>query len=274
MAIFEDLYSPVISLWPRLASSIWPHLLAPSLQLLTLTLSPFKHRKLIFAILTAVLAYACFAYPYAYQPTTRSGLSMVWMYHLGNAAKILLYNPEHDFWRTSTDETPSTQQDGKGKGKEHEAERMRFGWEKFKWAFGLLSSFRGVGWNWEVKGVPKTKLVDGKDETREHLLRRMFVNFVFYYLVLDAVTTYMARQHFWSPDQSVAGLGLWKMTVTFMALAVESYSLCWWNYCMTGGLRVLLGNRDPKVSVTQLLSVRYFADESRTGRLHLATSQH
>ena len=54
---------------------------------------------------------------------------MVWMYHLGSAAKILLYNPEHDFWWT---ETTSAKRGVIGKGKEHEAERMRFGWEKIQ----------------------------------------------------------------------------------------------------------------------------------------------
>jgi hypothetical protein len=85
------------------------------------------------------------------------------MYHAASLAKIVLYDPEHDLWRREASYWPknatkpatvkarakggSTKADANRLVIHREAESTGIGWEKLKWAFGLVCNYRGVGWS-------------------------------------------------------------------------------------------------------------------------------
>lgn len=175
-------------------------------------------------------------------------LSIAWMYHLAGLAKIVLYNPERDFWRTSTSTShriasEKTDADEQKKANDHQAETMHpFTLAKLYWAISLLFSFRGEGWNWRVKGVPPSPSI-----TKAQFTLRMFASLLLSFLAMSFVTQYLTALHFHSAEQTVSALGLWKRTLILGAIAVQSYGSCWWNYGFIGVVRVMTGEFESKV---------------------------
>lgn len=127
---------------------MWPHVLAPVGFLFFFTLPPFPLRRLAFLISFISLFYLCFfsfTIPLSW-PEIRIGVTLLWMLYLGWLAKMILHKPEHDFWRTGHSA--------------HEAENMSFGRNKFLWALALLTSPRGMGWNFQMNMLqPRQKLI-------------------------------------------------------------------------------------------------------------------
>jgi len=127
---------------------IWPHILAPVVFLVLFTTPPSPLRRIVYFSVFLTFAYLCFSKLPIPPGWTRLQLavSLVWMYYLDWLAKMLLRRPEHDFWRIGR---PA-----------HEAEKLPLGWEKLSWAFSLLSTPRGVGWNFQIPNLrPRTKLL-------------------------------------------------------------------------------------------------------------------
>lgn len=269
-------------LWRTFANSPLPHLLVPIVHVLTLLSPPFKYRALICTVLTLGLAYPCYAYSYTTQTNARYMLSLFWMYHLASLAKIVLYNPEHDFWRIdssqlspakSTEVKTVNGEPGKKKPQhrkghhghghkhvkptlidtakkeeqhiiEHEAESMpAFSLAKLRWVAALLFSYRGVGWNWRVKGIPPASPC-----TPLQFALRQVRNLVLCSAFLTVASEYVTSQHFWSEEQTIEALGWRRRTLILGALAVQSYGSCWLNYSMMGIVRAILGKCDANVS--------------------------
>ncbi|KAM7187536.1 hypothetical protein V8F33_011183 [Rhypophila sp. PSN 637] len=156
-----------------------PHLLAPISFLLLFALPPFPFRKTIYLI--SFLSYFYFGFlfrpdhvseEYKSNPGLRLALALPWMIYLDWLTKMCLHaQPEHDFWRASPTEPPGTSSDGNEehsgvKTKQGQQQQVAMGSrrrepyylipqphgfvEKLGWAFSLLSSPRGVGWNYEA----------------------------------------------------------------------------------------------------------------------------
>jgi hypothetical protein len=246
----------VQNLWQNFANSFWPHLLVPTIHVLTLTLPPLPYRKFVCTVITALLAYPCFVNPGTQDTSLRYLRSSLWMYHLASVAKIALFYPERDFWRTDDEKEHEQRKkrirvsstEDKKDPREHEAECMPFRWQKFKWALGLLFSYRGVGWNWQVKGVPKARLVNGKEESKVSFCLRMVKEIALSYIALDVVTTFLVAQHFSSTEQRVRELSVGRRFVILLAIAVQSYASTYWIYSSIALVRSLIEGRKPKVS--------------------------
>ena len=128
---------------------IWPHLLAPLTFLVLFTLPPFRLRSAIYLAAFTFFFLRCFvplSIPPEWSQLTLS-FALAWMYYLGWLAKMLFYQPEHHFWRVGR---PA-----------HEAEYYTglLNRQKLGWACQLLASPRGVGWNFQVRGLrPRSRL--------------------------------------------------------------------------------------------------------------------
>jgi hypothetical protein len=158
----------------------------------------------------------------------------MWLYYLGTVSKLLFSepSPEAAFWRI---DRPT-----------QEALRMRgLGWEKFRWAMGLLASPRGAGWNWQVKGAPPLQDVNRKG--RKEFLWFHVKRVVALWFALDAITAVLMASHFREAGQTIAALGLWRRVMLVVALAAQSSLATKWQYSFVAVLGVWLGLSEPKV---------------------------
>lgn len=112
------------------------------------TTPPFLFRRVVYLSVILTFAFLCFLnlpIPPGWAHL-QFAVSLVWMYYLDWLSKMLLHRPEHDFWKIGRPV--------------HEAEKLSLGWDKLYWAFSLLSTPRGVGWNFQVPNLrPRTKLL-------------------------------------------------------------------------------------------------------------------
>jgi lipoprotein signal peptidase len=215
------------------SSGWWPHLLAPATFLLFFTLPPYPLRALELWTLATVFFYQCLVLP----PNSDTGqtssllrysLVTMWLYYVGWLAKMLLRNPEHAFWRTGR--AP------------HEAEKLGFGWEKFKWALSLLSSPRGVGWNTQLPDLQLRRRLLGR---WRFALRQALLAAVMY-IVVDGCSTFLKRQHFHIKEQRVSDLPLYWSVVLEIAIALSIWAgtelqFAVWSFCL-----VVLGLSEEK----------------------------
>ncbi|KAK4214257.1 hypothetical protein QBC37DRAFT_156703 [Rhypophila decipiens] len=155
----------------QLIQQLSPHLLAPISFLLLFALPPFPFRKTIYLVSFLSSFYFGFFFrpdhvseEYNSSPGLRLALALPWMVYLDWLTKMCLHaQPEHDFWRATPTESPGTSSDGNeensgvrtGSGRRREQQYYLIpqphGFiEKLVWAFSLLSSPRGVGWNYEA----------------------------------------------------------------------------------------------------------------------------
>lgn len=189
----------------RFGGSVYPHLLAPAVLLLAFTFPPVKYRALITTLLTCVLAYFCLTYPYGQERTSyRYAISGMWIYYAGILAKLVFHEPEKEFWRIDREAK--------------EAERMGFGWQKLRWALSLFCAARGVGWNFQIGQIPKTKFVG-----KRRFLIKTAIQFLVYYFLLDLATQFLVHAHFYDANQRIKDLGLLYSMAIECLMAVQSY---------------------------------------------------
>ncbi|KAM7184806.1 hypothetical protein V8F20_012051 [Naviculisporaceae sp. PSN 640] len=158
-----------------------PHILAPPTFLLFFALPPFPFRKPVYLIIFLTFFYFSFLFDshtktgHALNPQIRLPLALVWMYYLDWLTKMCLHSqPEHDFWRVSNRSDAITKATGaEGTGSPPTTARAYLvsqphGFsEKLRWAFSLLSSPRGVGWNYQIHHGSEMKtgpLADSRDQ--------------------------------------------------------------------------------------------------------------
>lgn len=165
---------------PLTLQSILPQILLPLSLLLSLALPPFKLRGPLCSTLILSLVYLTWTSPFP-PPTSstqpRYALFAAWFFYVPTLHKLLCTVPEESFWRIRRDE----------KGKvvsEKEAMSMRAcGWEKIKWALALLANPRGVGWNFEIKGLRRARFARNE---RAAFLRRQGLMLAMDYLLVEA----------------------------------------------------------------------------------------
>ena len=162
-----------------------PHLLLPLIQLLALSLPPFKHRAHIFVPVITALVYATYTNLFSDRIETRISLVISWPIFLATVEKLLFSRPEHQYWRR--DRAPA------------EAASMPFGLAKLRWAAALLVNQRGIGWNYQVKGVPPAK----PPQTKWQFLRCQLPEYVKYYVLCDMLHVYTSR-HYYSEGANMA----------------------------------------------------------------------
>lgn len=220
--------------------SFLPHLVLPLIQILALALPPFRQRAVIFVPIIFLLVFLTWVNLFSPMIETRVILLAQWPWYLGTVEKLLLARPEEDYWRHN-----------------HKSrEPLSLSWlTKCKWAAALYCSPRGVGWNYQVKGVPHYRGPSSKAGFVLDQSRWLAICFI----SIDALHLY-SREYYFRPGVDPVDL--------------TSYSRNWGRSCVNAvhgllvpyfGLNliygqlaivcVLLGFGSPKVSYGPLASV-------------------
>ncbi|KAF2860912.1 hypothetical protein K470DRAFT_216218 [Piedraia hortae CBS 480.64] len=140
----------------------------------------------------------CVLFTRARNPAAAYGIGIIsswgclWLAFLG-----LFNNCQTEFWRVK--------RDGK-----REIFPDRFGIRRVYWVLDLVCSVRGVGWNWEVDGIPPVPgpggMTTGKSGVRRfgnrrELVRKALAGLLCGYLALDALACVMhSDEYFWTGD--------------------------------------------------------------------------
>lgn len=191
-----------------LLAGIGPHVLAPASFLFLFALPPFPLRRLTYLLVFLIFAYLCFLkspIPPGW-PQLQLALSLTWMYYLGWLAKMLLRRPEHDFWRIGR---PA-----------HEAEALPFGWGKLCWAYSLLATPRGVGWNFQIPNLqPRTKLVGRWRFVGAQLVRVAMLSAISGWLGMELAKWHTSLEGYWRAMLvPIVGIKCWSDVETQYAL--------------------------------------------------------
>jgi len=94
---------------------------------------------------------------------------------------ILLTEVQRDFWVIGKKEWSSI-----------ESKPL---WTRFQWACSLMQTQTGVGWNWEPKGLSKTRPPPGT--TRPRFISKQFLRAIILVLLLDMSTAYNQTSDGW-----------------------------------------------------------------------------
>ena len=213
--------------------SFIPHLLLPITQIVALALPPFCNPAVFSVPIIFFLVFLTWINIFSPMVDTRVILLAQWPWYLGTVEKLLFARPQRDYWRR--DRKPG------------EALLLP-SLAKWKWAAALYCSPRGVGWNFQVKGVPPYMGPESKAGFVLDQARWLAVC----YISIDALHFY-SQEHYYRPGVDPVEL--------------TSYSKDWGRSCVNAihglltpyfGLNliygelaivcVLLGFGSPKVS--------------------------
>lgn len=184
------------------------------LSILSLWSPPFRGRGIIFSTLIATLLYVAQNNSFPRGTSTRFSTGLLWYVYLGTIEKILFTTPEKAYWRLS-------------KPREEAMAMAGFSLEKLRWALTLMASMRGVGWNFQVKGVP----VGIPNETRWKFLLRQGRDLVFGCLALDFCSA-IIRAHRYPPgaDPDDLRISISARALVILATGIQSYFANSFNY--------------------------------------------
>ncbi len=216
--------------------SISPHILLPLSQMLCLTLPPFKYRKHIFIPIIASLAYATYTNHFGNTVESRAMSGIHWTVFLGTLEKLMFDHPETDYWRQ--DRTHG------------EATKMSPGPTKLRWATSLMSNLRGIGWNYQVKGVPPSSAPQNKWS----FLLHQCIKYVRCHIITDLLHVYFMKYHYLE-GVNIAFLDLRAASWTrsfcnAFCAGAKLYFPIQMNYTLASIISVLLGICQPKASRT------------------------
>ncbi|KAK7709274.1 hypothetical protein SLS63_013242 [Diaporthe eres] len=171
--------------------SIVPHIALYVTQLVALVSPKFTGRRFFFSgILLALMVQAMRHPRFTNNMGTAQPFCIQWSFWIATMEKLLLSGeegPEAHFWRL--DKRP------------REAESYPwFSFRKLSWAFMLILNQRGVGWNHQVKNVPRVT------ETKKSafLMNRLFW-FVTNFLLADLLFHLSIRFFYTNPVTGVVG---------------------------------------------------------------------
>ena len=220
-------------------NSIVPHVLLPVTQLLALSLPPFKARSPISVALISALGFLSYLNMLTQDPVIRLLLVNQWWTFLGTLEKLLFSNVEEDYHRI-----------GRKKG---EATLLPFGLEKFKWALSLLLCPRGVGWNFQVKGVPvqagKSLLL--RNNPKRLFLRHQALQYIKYYITTDLIQLYASRIMYGTgvaPELLTVRASSWSLSfLNALFSGFRIYFPLQLSYTMGSIITVYIGMYEPQV---------------------------
>jgi hypothetical protein len=205
-----------------------PHFILPVVQIIALASPPFRGRSFLFVHLIAAAAYSAHTNQFSDDPGLRYGLACVWPYYMATIAKLLFTVPEQDFYRL--DKGP--------------IQAPGWSFAKFKWAAALFINHRGIGWNFQVKGVPEQA-----PTTRTWFVLQRICKLFVSYLILDALACYQ-RLHFDGNDQATLTYRDSNILTSFWNSAVAGmtpYFLMSVQYSLLSAVTVSIGICAPEV---------------------------
>jgi hypothetical protein len=209
--------------------SIIPHLLLPCANILALASPPFKGRGLLWSSLTASLAYLSLFDSYPSNTPIRYGLSCIWVFYLWTLGVLLFTQPEQTYWRLDRPRA--------------EAASMPFGLQKLQWAAALWINPRGIGWNYQMKGVRLAK----DPNSKLWFVLQQISWFLVYYVVVVFTIIYLSR-HPYSRDMDSMTWMRCVITELDMAIMVAfSWQMQWTMVSIVG---VASGLSQPRVCLS------------------------
>jgi len=211
-----------------MATAICVYLAVATLSLIALWSPPFYGRGVIFALIISILLYLAEQQSFPTDPSTRYCRAMLWSICLNVVSNILFTIPEKTYWRM---------------GHPREATYMRgFGWKKLRWAATLMANMRGVGWNFQVKGVPNGR----KNESRRHFIFRQAMDLMMGSVILMFCSAYIGtRHHRYAPLPPT--ITLQERILMVFAIGIQSCFANSLNYQGLSLLAVASGLDEPEV---------------------------
>ena len=155
-----------------------PHVLLPLSELLALTLPPFEYRAHIFVPIILALSIATYTTHFGNTVESRALSGIHWTVFTGTIAKLLFSSPEEEYWRLDRPRM--------------EAVSKPFGFSKLHWATSLCLNQRGIGWNFQVKGVPPNPY----SQSKRAFIRGQLVKYVQSYIMTDLLHLYFMKYHY------------------------------------------------------------------------------
>ena len=146
-----------------------------TILLISLILPPFRHRATIFIPILIATYVPLALSPMSVAPAESYGATAVWVYTFRVISLLLFTVPEHVFFRPS-----------------QEAARSPASYtlvKKAGWVLSLLSTARGVGWNYSTHTVPSPGW-----QSRRSFVARSLLRIIKAYLVIDLGRTYSVLQ--------------------------------------------------------------------------------
>lgn len=167
---------------PTATGCVLPHLLLPAAQIFALALPPFRYRAHIFVPIIFSLIYATWANLCTEALDIRIFLISQWPWYLGTLEKLISPSiPEEKYWRSDKPQTEAMDPN------------MTL-MSKWKWSAAMYCSPRGIGWNYQAKGVPGYKAPDTKTKFFIEQGKRL----LFYFIMLDACNMWVLRKRLYA----------------------------------------------------------------------------
>ncbi|KAH7144253.1 hypothetical protein B0J13DRAFT_41152 [Dactylonectria estremocensis] len=228
--------SPLVSC-PSLRDVI-PFVTLPLLVLFAFACPPFRGRGICFVTLIILTDYATVVSPWPPNAGStrpmRYGMAGSWLFVLPAIERLLLHEPERDFWRL--DEEKLT-----GKGQPPE-----WTWRKLRWALDLAATPRAVGWNFGSRKLNATRqAIRLRRPTRTSFVVTSLARAALVYLTLDAViligkTADIDREWAW------AGPTIASMSLRVLLMGLSVYSSMALQFEIAAGISVGLGISQPE----------------------------
>lgn len=154
------------------AGNLLPHILLPLVQILAFALPLFRYRSHIFVPIILALIYGTWSNLCTDAVDLRGFMIGQWPWYLSTLEK-LLFHPvlEKEYWRI-------------GKPAQEAMSMSLFG--KLKWSAALYCNPRGIGWNYQVKGIPEQRAPN----TKKGFLIQQIMEIAIVYLALDVLNMY------------------------------------------------------------------------------------
>ncbi|KAL6231685.1 hypothetical protein BDW75DRAFT_243679 [Aspergillus navahoensis] len=247
----EGLLIPSSELVNPKQGTLLPHLLMLPVQLFCLSVPPFPGRSLLLVSIITVIAYATYTNHPGDSVADRAMAGVHWTVLVGTLENLTFCLPERDFWRETRG--PS------------DAQSLRpLSFAKLRWALSLCVNLWGVGWNFQVRGIPTAKVARGK----WGFLWFQLLKYLRCYLINDLLYLYFTRFH------HTSGMPLYKL-ILYAKSPVQFFLNCFlaccklyfplqMNYTLASILGVLSGLTDPKDwpplfgDISMVTTVRYF----------------
>src|SRR2546423_6698829 len=142
--LFEMDSKPLATAGVKLTlGNVLPHVLLPLSMILELASPPFRGRGVFWTAIIGYLVYRSLLDEFPSDVQFRYAISQSWFWYIPTIQKLLCSEPEQMYWRLDK--------------RKAEAAHMSFGLEKLRWAAALLVNPRGIGWNFQIRGVPHSE---------------------------------------------------------------------------------------------------------------------
>ncbi|KAL2041434.1 hypothetical protein N7G274_005816 [Stereocaulon virgatum] len=216
---------------PTAAGNVLPHLLLPLTQILAFALPPFPYRSHIFIPIIISLVFATWANLCSDDVALRSLMIGQWPWYLGTLEKLIFHPiPEKEYWRLDRPKA--------------EAMSLPF-LSKLKWSAALYCNPRGIGWNYEVNGIPKYEAPGTKTAFMIEQAKRLAVHAI----ILDAIHIWNSRSYY-TPGVDMLTIDVRNTTLPIAASEIISWIgqvvSTSYLYTQVAMVSVLLGGGQPK----------------------------